>query len=85
MNYCKKCNRYDSCDYIWKNVNDPMCVSFTPIKTNADMIRAMSDEELANFIAIHMDCQICPARPDGSCVDAETCRRLLLNWLKQEM
>ena len=50
MNYCKKCNRYDDCDYVWKNTKNPVCVSYTPAVTNGDMIRTMSDASLAEFI-----------------------------------
>ena len=52
--------------------------------TNADKIRAMTDAELANFIAVYMECEVCPASVGSSCGDSNSCRRLLLCWLKQE-
>ena len=53
-------------------------------KTNADRIRAMSDEELAKFF----DSEAC-LFPwcDMSCGDVEEtpCRQCILKWLKQEV
>lgn len=48
--------------------------------TNADRIRAMSDEELAEWIETIADCDMCPMRKNchGSC------RLKWLGWLKQE-
>lgn len=54
------------------------------IITNADRIRAMTDEELAEKISESMDCEICktmhhddcPSRPSHTCVD------FWLEWLK---
>ncbi|MBO5970725.1 MAG: hypothetical protein J6S14_19805 [Clostridia bacterium] len=47
-------------------------------QTNADRIRAMTDEELAKFIASQRtDCYHCPVM---ECVDA--CKVSWLNWLK---
>lgn len=52
-------------------------------QTNADLIRAMSDEELARFLAeneweceTYNDCAKCPRMTDDGCVS-------LLKWLKQ--
>ena len=52
-------------------------------QTNADRIRAMSDEELARFLAeneweceTYNDCAKCPRMTDDGCVS-------LLKWLKQ--
>jgi hypothetical protein len=56
-----------------------------PVKrmTNADRIRAMSDEELAKFLAeneweceTYNDCAKCPRLTDDGCVS-------LSKWLKQ--
>jgi hypothetical protein len=59
-------------------------------KTNADKLRAMSDEELAEKIGGSIDCEVCktmhhsesgecPSRPHQSCVD------FWLGWLRQEV
>ena len=56
-------------------------------KTNADNIRSMNDEELAEFLQnfhnddIGMD-EICHA---GLCLDDEDCVECTLKWLKQPM
>ena len=49
--------------------------------TNADRIRAMSDEELAVFLVNCLgDVEYCHA---GLCKDGETCRICCLRWLQQ--
>lgn len=47
-------------------------------KTNAQKIRAMSDEELAVFLA-DADVEYCHV---GLCKDGETCRICCLKWLQ---
>lgn len=50
-----------------------------PVITNADRIRAMSDEELANALAHKADvCGNCSAD------SLNTCKECWLEWLKQE-
>ena len=51
--------------------NEPM--------TNAQKIRSMSDEELAEFL-FNGDVEYCHA---GLCKDGETCRICCLRWLQQ--
>ena len=50
--------------------------------TNADRIRAMSDEELSIWLAGKTDCAGCPKC--GEECDAWTCDEAWLNWLKEE-
>ena len=54
--------------------------------TNADKIRAMTDEELSDFIGTH-DCLDCPLNNEDSWCDSrgKTCHEIVLNWLKQEV
>ncbi len=54
--------------------------------TNADRIRAMSDEELAEWLANNQDCYACAYFDDveGICKGGESCREMMLDWLKQE-
>ncbi|MBR4873654.1 MAG: hypothetical protein IKV00_07445 [Clostridia bacterium] len=52
--------------------------------TNADKIRGMTDEELAKWLCIHMDCHACEADKLGNGNCREYCRGILLDWLKQE-
>lgn len=51
-------------------------------KTNADRIRAMSDEELAEVLGKLVHCGGCPMR-DNCKVDNLPCNNVLLEWLKQ--
>lgn len=47
--------------------------------TNADKIRAMSDEELVNYVP-------CPGiENDVSCGTWSSCDECILNWLKDEV
>ena len=51
--------------------------------TNADKIRAMSDEELAPMIAGNLTCVGCPA--SEVCRHEDACSAEILNWLRQEV
>ena len=84
---CAPCAKMDkmvlwneSCEDIWlipKRME-------TGTQTNADRIRAMTDEELAKFIYEQADC-FCQAR-FGDCIrDEEHCRKAWLKWLKEEV
>ena len=48
-------------------------------KTNADRIRAMSDEELVQFLSSFTRCDYCPAQP---CKSLFHCEQQWLNWLQ---
>ena len=58
--------------------------------TNADRLRAMSDEELAEFFTpFYYDGPkfYCPAQADvgeGECAAKSDCRQCWLDWLRQE-
>ena len=53
-------------------------------QTNADRIRSMSDEELAELIGDNIDCCVCKkmAESDEECPGP--CYKHWLDWLKQE-
>lgn len=53
-------------------------------QTNADRIRAMSDEELAKFISIQSDDCLCSdnSKCDYHC-GGDSCLKVLLDWLQQ--
>jgi hypothetical protein len=51
-------------------------------RTNADRIRAMSDEELAEVFGKLVHCGGCPMR-DSCKVDDLPCDNVMLEWLKQ--
>ena len=89
MTNCKDCTT--NCVYRGKD-NEARCGSFVGTVTNADRIRAMSDEELAAFLT-HINptnCQDCafsvgwrcqPDRDDYS--DFDKCKEGRKRWLKQ--
>lgn len=51
------------------------------MKTKADKIRAMSDEELAEVLSERLDCSSCPVDDCGGV--GHWCKKALLKWLKQ--
>ena len=57
--------------------------------TNADKIRAMSDEELAKEMSVRLseDCLICPVAdcPVWDNTKNAECEDAMLDWLKQEV
>ena len=60
-------------------------VLITGKKTNADRIREMTDEELADWLAKFTDCNECPADAYPNCTTDEfACSCRWLDWLKQE-
>lgn len=68
----------------WKKKNPP--IRRKP-KTNADRIRAMSDEGLATFLVHTMTCTACQDLHGGKCPkpkdDKEKkCGHMILDWLK---
>ena len=79
---CKKCRNADDCERIWKGMDNPVCVGFNPIKTNSDMVRRMTDEELAKFITDDW-CEIVCG--DGKDYCYGNCEKKSLEWLRQEV
>jgi hypothetical protein len=55
-------------------------------KTNADRIRSMTDEELAEWITELTNCEVYPyTRKDAPCIPiGQTCAASWLDWLKGE-
>ena len=53
------------------------------IKTNADRIRSMTDEELANMWWSYVDCGECPKHRECK-ITGQDCLRLALEWLREE-
>ena len=51
--------------------------------SNADRIRAMSDEELAKFIATPCQCEVRPKRDGFRECGNDLCLQYLLKWLQQ--
>ncbi len=81
---CKKCNNLvnDWCEKVIDSPDQDMqrdCQYFCE-KTNADHIRSMSDEEMAETF-IKGDCIGCPILYE--CDPYGDCKPQILNWLKQ--
>lgn len=51
--------------------------------TNAQKIRAMSDEELAKYLSIPCDCAVDPERDGYRECGNDLCVKYLLEWLQQ--
>lgn len=52
--------------------------------SNADRIRAMTDEELAELWWERVDCGECPVHKECK-LTGQDCKRLALDWLKEEV
>ena len=84
MKYCKDCVGFDECKTTGRTVEfavgDGVCIDFDERKpqTNADRIRAMSDEELAKILG---DKCICPPTSECEklCGDCDVC---WMEWLR---
>ena len=61
------------------------CPQATPPKTNADRIRNMTDEELAEWIDNLLDAQGCPPKGIDNCTKFDECDKCWLKWLKEEV
>ena len=55
----------------------------TPLK-HYDLLRAMSAEEFAGWIAEHIDCFNCPNPRNGCSENDDTCAAAWLDWLMKE-
>ena len=73
---CVNCKQNNSCTMCWKT-SKKKCPHFVQ-KTNADRIRAMSDEELADVVANGVGC----VRKAPHCMD-DDCTPCIFKWLKQ--
>ena len=62
------------------------CFEIVDVKvTNADRIRNMSDEELAEFLAYNAYCEECYVKKDDSCCYPDgTCKQKHIEWLQEE-
>ena len=83
MGVCERCTENGNC--AWQNHDETICREKPafPI-TNADRIRSMTDEELAEMMSpIGSGCP--PAMRGGvDCSGQISCYRCWLDWLKQE-
>ena len=82
-NLCLKCDLTK--ERVWRNTGS-FCKVYEPRYkyTNADRIRAMTDEELAHTLAdLCHGCGSCPAV--FVCGDEDACWETILKWLKEEV
>ena len=77
---CVKCKQNNSCTMCWKT-SKKKCPHFIQ-KTNADRIRAMSDEGLCEFLGQYVFHKICEEGCEV-CTYNGDCDKRLLDWLKQ--
>ena len=86
MKYCKDCVGFDECKTTGRTVefavDDGVCIDFDERKpqTNADKIRSMTDEELAEFIKnVKVRAAFCKSIKNNDAFE-ELCSA---EWLKQ--
>ena len=91
MMKCENCTKYDDCR-TGSGLTWP-CGAYVPKSvTNADRIRAMSDEELSDIFLRADFCKCCEHEKDGVCnyICAypniplyDGCKQAALTWMKQ--
>lgn len=78
-------NTLDGCKVKEHNAICPLTNMATPIKeyqmTNADRIRSMSDEEIAQWLCLNYSCTKCPGQNLCTCDGGK--HNGLTKWLKQ--
>jgi hypothetical protein len=84
----------DICKHQKKSKREKPCLectknraknNFEPM-TNADAIRNMTDEELAEFLCEYEACPLCPHQTDSMC-NSKNCDEvgITLEWLQEEV
>ena len=74
-----------NCQHNSNSRDDEPCCRCDSRQTNADRIRNMSDEELAEFLAYNAYCEECYVEKDDSCCYPDgTCKQKHLDWLQSE-
>ena len=82
LNLCDRCAA--DCRHE-RNPNEIVvkCGAYKPPMTNADRIRSMSDEELANFIPDWRHTKACKCNEHEFIGCDNQCEKCVLEWLKQ--
>ena len=86
---CEKCKNPE-CEFAGRLVYVLVCQHeyVAPPQTRADRVRAMTDEELAEWIETLAHCERCPMMgkecKGGCSVSRATCKLYWIDWLKQE-
>lgn len=87
---CENCTKYDDCR-TGSGLTWP-CGAYVPKTiTNADRIRAMSDDELAIEMRNHAIATICDIVCQGECnacatlnrTSGDVCKGIIMEWLQQ--
>lgn len=80
LNLCERCAA--DCRHE-RNPNEIVvkCGAFKPPMTNADRIRSMSDEELAELLFLQRKCP--PEKKHITCGTTGTCDECWTDWLRQ--
>lgn len=70
----------------WQPLPEPYNPGMIRKHSNADKIRAMSDEELAEFLMKDMPCDLDTTRCDVYCIDGtQNCKKCIMDWLQSEV
>ena len=78
-------NRTCNCQHNSNSRDDEPCCRCDSRQTNAERIRNMADEELAEFLAYNAYCEECYVKKDDSCCYPDgTCKQKHLEWLQSE-
>ena len=73
------------CQHNSNSRDDEPCCRCDSRQTNADRIRNMADNELAEFLAYNAYCEECYVKKDDSCCYPDgTCKQKHLEWLQSE-
>lgn len=82
--YVAKCT---NCGHYFHEEDFPMCVldSVPKPKTNGDRIRAMTDEELADWLGVYCNGQTVQEVGKPCISGMGSCKECWLDWLKQEV
>jgi hypothetical protein len=76
-------NHACNCQHNSNTRDDEPCCRCDSRQTNADRIRNMSDEELAELINTKNTCEQCAYESESTCMK-ETCANGVLQWLQSE-
>ena len=74
-----------NCKYNSNSRENEPCCRCDSRQTNAERIRNMTDDELAEFLAYNAYCEECYVKKDDSCCYPDgTCKQKHLEWLQSE-
>ena len=78
-------NRTCNCKHNSNSRDSEPCCRCDSRQTNAERIRNMTDDELAEFLAYNAYCEECYVKKDDSCCYPDgTCKQKHLEWLQSE-